>query len=148
MISLEEYKKYLVNCYRYEIDNNSTSKNKRSIRLSYQYGDGILKRIILDTYSFIKDIFDSDTISMGYCEFELDEDTTSNIYLDICGGGYQDTVFIDLEERFISKYILKNTFGNSFTIYVEEDDEEFYDSEDGLDIVGIDCHYSLYLQVT
>ena len=143
MISLEEYKEYLINYYRYEIDNNVSGRGRRRKELSRKYGDELLEKIINDTYDFIRDVFSSDTIKFGYCKFDLDMDTTSYISLNICGGGFADISFIDNKGRIISKYILGRIFGNQFMIYVKEDVE--HRSEDDF-VFGIDANYFLYMQ--
>ena len=145
MISLKEYKNHLINFYEYEIDNNPNKRNERKIELERKYNNNALKKIIFDTYDFINDIFICDTINHGYCYFELGSDTTSYISLVICGGGCQDTIYTDLKGRNISKYILKNIFGNNFSIEVKEEERLFY-SDNDLDVVGIDIDYLLYMQ--
>ena len=99
MITIEEYKKYLIDYYKYEIDNNNDKRKERRIELSRKYNDELLNKIIVDTYDFIKDIFNSDTINKGYCSFELEDDTTSILSLNICGGGLQDTIITDMNDR-------------------------------------------------
>ena len=143
MISLEEYKEYLINYYRYEIDNNESGRDRRRKEISRKYKDELLVKIISDTYDFIKDIFASDTIKFGYCKFDLDMDTTSYISLNICGGGFADISFTDIKGRIISKYILERVFGNQFMIYVKEDVE--HRSEDDF-VFNIDANYFLYMQ--
>ena len=113
------------------------------MNLSSRYSDQYLQKIIDDTYSFIKDIFDSDTLKKGYCKFEADENSSSSINLSIHGGGASDSIYIDLEDRNISRYLLKKVFGSYFSIELRTDDIEF---NAGDDIYGIKCEYSLYMQ--
>lgn len=144
MITLEEYKEYLISVYRYEIDNTEENINKRKNNLKRKYDDDFLRKIIIDTYSFVRDVLSSKTIKNGYCSFDLEKDTTSYIDLNLVGGYNSDTIFSDANGKLISKYILSKVFGDYFIIDVKEELID-YETEDE-DIFGIDVNYSLYMQ--
>jgi hypothetical protein len=144
MITLEEYKEYLINYYRYEIDNNDLKREERRKEFITKYSNEYIQKIIDDTYQFIREIFESDTIDYGYYNHHLEDDTTSYISLNICGGGFADTIFKDTNDRCISKYILRKVFGSHFMVYIKDDEIE-YETEDP-EIMGINCNYSLYMQ--
>ncbi len=143
MTTLDEYKEYLINYYRWPIDNNEDRRKERAIYLSERYSDQYLQKIIDDTYSFIKDIFLSDTIKKGYCMFDVDENPSSYIKLAIHGGGFSDNIYIDSEKRCVSEYLLKRIFGEYLIVELRENEIEY---ESGDDIFGIRCEYSLYMQ--
>lgn len=143
MISLDEYKEYLINYHIFNIDSIEENKNKRTEYLSGHYSDKYLQKVIDNTYDFVKDIFASDTIQDGYCIFDADENSQSSIYLNTHGGYDSDKIFIDLQGRYISEYILKQVFGNYFCIYLKIEEID-YDVDE--DIVGIMYQYSLYMQ--
>ncbi len=143
MITLEEYKKYLLNVYRYKIDSTPEKFKKRGMLLANNYSDDFLSKVISDTYEFTKDIFNSDTLENGYCDFEIDKDTSFGIDLMITGGGYSDTLLKDSEDRIISEHILETIFGKQFYIDVKCKEIERECEED---ILSFDYHYSLYMQ--
>lgn len=143
MISLEEYKKYLIYICRYNIDLCETNIKKREEYLNKHYSDEYLNKIINDTYDFIYQIFESDTVDLGYCSFDTDEDNITGINLNITGGGYSDTIFCDLNGRLISKYILEKIFGKYFSISIKKDIIPFDMSDD---IISFNFKYNLYLQ--
>ncbi len=143
MITLEEYKKYLLNVYRYKIDSTPEKFKKREILLANNYSDDFLSKVISDTYEFTKEIFNCETLQYGYCDFEIDEDTSFGIDLMITGGGYSDTLLKDSEDRIISEHILETIFGKSFYINVKCEEIECESEED---ILSFDYHYSLYMQ--
>lgn len=142
MINLEEYKNVLVNTYRYEIDNSESKKEERRELLNRRYNDEYLNKIITDTYHVIKNIFDIS--ENGYCNISMDDDTTCYISLNLIGGYSSDILYIDSYGNIISRYILKETFGNLFSITVKEIEYDF--AEDDPDIMSFDYSYSLYLQ--
>ena len=143
MISLEEYKKYLLNSYCYPIDSLPDRVKERKYFLERNYPDNFLNKVIEDTYLFVKDIFNCETLKHGYCDFEIDDDTSFGIYLNISGGGYSDNLFEDNEGKIISEYILKTVFGSSFYIEIKCDEID-RDCEE--DVLSYDYHYSLYMQ--
>ena len=143
MITLEKYKEYLLNYFRYEIDNTIEKRKEREIFLKKQFSDKELTKIISDTYSFAKDILKSETVRYGYYAEELDNDNSFGIHLFITGGGDADNIFCDSKNRLISEYIMSKIFGEMFQIEVrcEEIERECED-----DVISFDYHYYLYIQ--
>ncbi len=144
MISLEEYKKHLIEYYVYEIDNNDEAREKRRTMLDTIYGDEYLQKIINNTYDFIKTIFEKNTLEHGYCNFEVENNKTTFIHLDLKGGWYSDYLYYDNKRKIISEYILKQEFGRFFDIHIESDLEPF--ATEDKDLVSYTPHYSLYMQ--
>lgn len=145
MITLDEYKDYLVNWYKYEIDNTEERRNERKEYLNRVYNDDFLQKIIDDTYTFIRQIFDSSTIKKDYCSFPLNNDSPKYISCPyIVGGGFSDIIYIDLDGKFISRYILKYVLGKSLCVSLI--DEEIPFDADDEDIISFDYMYYLYLQ--
>ena len=144
MISLKEYKNYLITQYHYEIDDNIPSKREeRKKQLEKTYSDEELNEIIKDTYSFIKDALNSpEVIYDGYMKIPIPEDTTSFISLNLTGGYHSDTLYKDDKGRTVSHYIAKQIVGSYFYIGIIDEEREF--EED--DIVGFDVDYYLYMQ--
>ena len=136
MISLDEYKKSLVNKYMHEVDNSEEKRQERSIRLSNRYNDVFLQKIIDDSYDFIKDVFSSETIQDGYCYYDLEEDRTSYILLGLSGGWFTDVLITDKNEKIISRLIMRQVFGNQFDLYIKEKNKKNESSDNG---------YSLYM---
>ena len=118
----------------FSVDNVSSLLTKQLILQSI---------VITDTYEFTKDIFNSETLAHGYCDFEIDDDTSFGIDLMITGGGYSDRLYKDSQDRIISSHILENIFGKSFHIDVKCEEIE-RECED--DVLSFDYHYSLYMQ--
>ena len=145
MITLTEYKRHLIEVHRYPIDNEPENIKHRIESLARQYNDDYLTKIINDTYDFILDVLNSKTISHGYCKFELEEDKTQYISLNMCGGFSSDIIYKDMQDRLISSYIMKLVFGNRFHICVRTDEESFEDENDE-DLYGFNVYYSLYMQ--
>ena len=143
MITLEEYKNYLLNNYKYEIDSLPDKIKERERLLARNYPDEFLNLVINNTYEFIKDIFNCETLKYGYCNFEIDDDTSFGIDLMITGGGYSDRLYKDSEDRIISEHILETIFGKSFYINVKYEEIEHECEED---ILSFDYCYSLYMQ--
>ena len=144
MISLYDYKEYIINYCDYEIDNNEEKINQRCIELLGKYSDSYLRKIIDDTYDFISEMPLEDIMERGYYTYDLDRDTTSYISLNITGAGVADTIFTDAEGRLISKYILRKKFGDSLVVYVKE--EEVPSNTKDKKLVSYDGDYSLYMQ--
>ena len=130
MINLKKYKNYLINKYDSEEDNLPDKRLKRKENLESKYTDEDLERIIFDTYSFARDVLDSDSIKEGYCKIPVDEDNTKKILLGLDRALSSDTLFYDNKGRAISGYIARQFFGDYF--YIEllseeyEKDEGFY----------------------
>ena len=121
MITLEEYKKYLLNTYRYAIDGTPEKYQEREKFLKNWYSDGMLNKIIEDTYSFARDIINNMDKEYRFWELDIDEDKSFEINLLISGGYDSDYIYEDNDGRFISRYILETIFGKSFMISVNCD---------------------------
>ena len=145
IVTLDEYKEYLISFYRWNIDSSEEMKNKRAETLARKYSDQYLQKVIDDTYSFIEDIFASDTIERGYCTVEVDETSAiSSICLGIHGGGDADRIYVDFQDRNISSYILHKVFGKKFSSYLKIDEIELEPDEN--DVVGVRAYYYLCMQ--
>lgn len=144
MIDLNNYKNYLINNYHYKIDNSLEKRAQRRVYLDTYYPDEYLSKIVDDSYSFIKDIFNDPSLEKGYISYEVEEDTTKYISLNLVGGYHSDTLYTDNNDRTISKYILKKTFGSSLIVDIKEDLHEFDTGDE--DLISFDHRYSLYLQ--
>ena len=143
MLTLDEYKNYLLGFYRYPYDSIPSKRKEREFHLQRQYSDEQLEKIINDSYSFAKDVLETDTIKNDYCSFELDEDNSFGINLFLCGGAYSDYIYIDNDNRTISNHILESIFGNTLIIEVKCDEIERECEED---VLSFDYHYSIYMQ--
>ena len=119
MITLNEYKKTLIDFYRYQIDSTLEKRKEREFHLKRQFSDETLNKIIHDTYSFAKDVVNSNTVKYNYCSFDIEDDNTFGIFLNISGGGDSDYIYKDSKSRLISDSILRKIFGNSFFIEVK-----------------------------
>lgn len=142
MITLEEYKEYLINTYVYEIDNSNIKKIERHKKLNKNYQDNYLNKIIIDTYKLINLILE--VKNNNYYSIKINENNPNYISLNLTGGWHSDTIYEDFNGNLISEYILKYFFGN--TIIVETKVEEYeFDTEDP-DILSFDYEYYLYVQ--
>lgn len=150
MITLEEYKRALISRYRYKIDDCESRRLKREEILNRDYPDEYLNKVISDTYSVIRDIFDIDTIKYGYCKIDLrntgvlNDISSKELSLNLVGGFSSDTLYIEESGRIISHYILEQTFGKYLIISEDVDEIEF--ETDDPDILSYDYHFYLYLQ--
>jgi len=144
VINLEDYKNYLVSVHKYPIDNNEKKRLERMNHLNKSYSDDYLNKIINDTYSFIKDIFDKKDDECNYYSLDLDDDTTCFISLNLTGGWFSDRLYIDPNGNVISVYILHKVFGNQLSIWIKDEEIEF--NTDDSDILSFDYRYSLYIQ--
>ena len=142
MITLEEYKEHLIGYYRYEIDSSDIRRRERALYLMRSYNDEYLGKILNDTYDFIKEILYSDASSNGFYFLDLDDDTTMFVSLNITGGGFADTLYTDPRGRIISRYILRQVFGDSLEVDIKEDIDEV--EED--DVISYLYRFKLYLQ--
>lgn len=147
-MTLAEYKKSLIDYYRYEFDNCESKRLEREEILSRNYSDQYLNKVISDTYSLAREIFDMETVKAGYCEIELKLDSYSNwsevISLNLLMGHSSDELYYETNDRIISKYILKKIFGKNIMIY---DDVDELDLEmDDLGIVSYAPYPYLYMQ--
>ena len=144
MITLEEYKEYLVNFYRVEYDNTPEKKKERREELARTYSDDMLNKVISDTYDFVEEIFNSNVQEKDCYLLKLKDDWSTDMNLRIVGGWSQDILYNDLNGRTISHYILQNTFKKS-KVWMKEEIREFNDEED-LEIIGFDYDYYLQIQ--
>ena len=144
MISLTEYKQYLISVCHWPIDHDIAEIEKRKNIMNKRYSDEYLEKIISDTYSFIYDVLESETVKDGYFLKEIDDDTTSYIKLDLHGGWHSDTLFVDdTSGRIISEYLMKQVFGSYLSIYVKYDEIEDTSDED---ILSYYYRYYIYMQ--
>ncbi len=143
VVSLEEYKNYLVNFYSWPMDGAKSFIKKRKEVLTNKYSDSYLLRIISDTNSFVKDVLISDTIDYGYFKTEVNNDEPLFINLELHGGWMSDTIYIDSKGRYISKYLIKTIFGKETIIELKVDEiERITDDE----ICDFDYRYYIYMQ--
>lgn len=143
MVSLEEYKNYLVNFYSWPMDGAKSFIKKRKEILTNKYSDSYLLRIISDTNSFAKDVLISDTIDYGYFNTEVNADEPLFINLELHGGWMSDTIYIDSKGRYISKHLIKTIFGKETIIKLKVDEIERITDDD---ICGFDYRYYIYMQ--
>lgn len=141
MISLEEYKKNLIYCYRHECDNNIEMRKLREDKLNKIYSDEYLKKIIEDTYNVVRVILEEQP---DYFMINMDDDTTTYIDLNLIGGFFSDRLFVDSDGNIISEYILKKVFGSQLAVVVM--DEEYEYKNDDPDVVSFYYEYFLCLQ--
>ncbi len=142
MITLNDYKKHLVEHYVYEIDNDSSKQEIRKQSLERQYSDEQLSTIVNNTYSFLKELLEYLEPYDTFWKIPLEEDTTSYISLNLVGGYSSDVLYKDDKGRTISNYIISQVMGDYFDIGIRE---EYRENVDG-DIVGFDVDYYLYMQ--
>ena len=144
MMTLDEYKNYLINFSSWNIDNNKEAITARKELLNKLYTDTYLTKIIIDTYNFANDVLRSYNIKWGYYEAEVnDYDNCFFIDLRLTGGYYSDKIYIDANGRYISEYLLTNIFGKNIQIEIRVDE---YDRELEDDILSFDYKYFLYIQ--
>ena len=117
MISIEKYKKQLINAHWYNIDNNKL--RTRALCLSKCYSDELLKKIIDDTYSFAKYLLNIDTVYKGYFLMEIQNPCINYIGMGLIDENFADRLFY-YENYVISEKILKNIFGKELVIEVKE----------------------------
>ncbi len=147
MISLDEYKTHLINSYSWELDNCETMRLERKSELEKRYSNQFLEKIIKDTYSFIYDIYNYQTIQYGYCNVKIEDDTTSFINLGLHGGWFSDRLYTDMNNRIISEYIIKYVFGEHFLISIKTIETESVEEFDNdIDLVIINNEYYLSMQ--
>ncbi len=143
VVSLEEYKNYLVNFYSWPMDGDKSFIKKRKEVLTNKYSDSYLLRIISDTNSFVKDVLISDTIDYGCFKTEVNNDEPLFINLELHGGWMSDTIYIDSKGRYISKHLIKTIFGKETIIELNVDEiERITDDE----IYDFDYRYYIYMQ--
>ena len=144
MISLSEYKQYLISVCHWPIDHDIAEIEKRKKTMNKRYSDEYLEKIILDTYSFIYEVLESETVKDGYFLKPIDDDTTSYIDLNLSGGAKSDTLFVDDKTgRIISRYLMHQVLGSDLIIYIKCDEIEDDSDED---ILSFYFRYYIYLQ--
>ena len=143
MISLETYKKYLVDFCLCAYDNTEEKREKRREELARRYPDTYLQKVIDDSYAFVKDIFTCETVQDGYCSFPVDEDDTEFLSLNLVGGHFADVIFRDNSGKTISRHIIKSIFGPQ--IYMDITHEEYTEILED-DLGRLDYDYYIYLQ--
>jgi len=132
MISVEKYKKQLINAHWYSIDNNKL--RSRAICLSNTYSDELLEKIISDTYEFAKKILKIDTIFNGYTILEINNPCVNYIGMGLIAGNFADRLFY-YEKYVVSEKILKYIFGKQLVIEVKA----------GMSNPLEECTYYLYI---
>lgn len=142
MITIEEYKQYLTNTYKHEIDNTEERRENRKVYLTNHYKDEYLNKIIKDTSNLINIILNISNIN--YYFIKMSDYNVQYISLNLTGGWNSDTIYEDIDGNLISEHILKKTLGNQLSIDIKEIAHEF-DTEDP-DILSYDYEYYLYLQ--
>lgn len=142
MINLEEYKEYLINTYKHQIDNSKEKIKNRQVYLSKYYKDEYLSKIIQDTLHLINILLKLDDTNYYYVK--MPDSNINYISLNLSGGWHSDIIYEDINGNLISEYILKRVIGNYLSIDIKEVEHEF-DTEDP-DILSYDYEYYLYLQ--
>jgi len=138
IFNLDSYKEYLINYYVYECDNNDIKKESRRKLIEQRYSDEYLQEVIDHTKEFILNIIDTcndDYISIPIAYKE--EYIFTN-----CTGGYHPDVLIPIDDIdksvMISKHLLNCFLGKKFSVFIDEDEEEYFDESNGL---SIGCSY-------
>ena len=136
IFNLDSYKEYLINYYFYECDNTESKKDSRRKLIEQRYSDEYLQSIIDNTKEFILNIIDTcndDYISIPIAYRE--EYIFTN-----CTGGHHPDILIPIDEVDksikISKHLLDAFLGKKFSVFLDEDEEKYYDEEDGM-LIGI-----------
>lgn len=142
MITIEEYKTYLINTYAREIDNSKDKRTKRKAYLENKYPDNYLNKIILDTSKII-DLINIEQTKNFY-EIKIEENKIKYIELNLTGGWHSDVIYEDMFGNLISEYILKRYFGNMLIVEEKVIEREF-DTGDP-DVLSFDYEYYLYIQ--
>lgn len=124
MITKEEYKKQLINAYYNEINNTAIRKKYRKEKLQANYNDEYLNKIIIDTYNFIKKIFNK--IKDNQCKIELKNSLIFNLSLDFIDSYVCDRLYIDVDGNIISSRILKYVFGQNLIVALNIEEKEEY----------------------
>ena len=133
VFELENYKNYLIDTYRYEIDNNEFSKNKRKELLKKWYGDELLQNIISDTMDFVIYLSEKN-LNNENCWYDIDLLEDANyIFLNLTGGWFSDVLYrINLEGKVItiSRHLLRRFLGEKFIIEEDSHIESYLDEAD------------------
>lgn len=112
MITIDEYKKILIDYFLFETDDTDEKKRKRRLELSSKYSDYYLGGIIEDTHSYIKDVLNNPTSQEGYYLSPLDGEKIEYISLGLDENVSSDILIKDQTGRLISKRILVKVFGS------------------------------------
>ena len=119
IFNIDKYKNYLINHFRYEMDNSDERKKYRKNYLESQYSDEFLQRIVDDTLIFIIEFIESNLHNIhNYMDIDLLEDA-GYINLNLIGGWFSDTLYsIGTEEskKIISYHLLHKFLGTYFRI--------------------------------
>lgn len=147
-ISLEEYKKYLINCYKYEFDNNEKQRLKRLEILNKKYNDEFLNNVLDGTHKFIEKIIEcSENDYYGYISIPLEcEPDITYIDLDLVGGCKSDTIVSDSDNNFYSVDLLKEIFGNFIINPGRDECAEEIEGDDDFCVMSFIPSYYLYIQ--
>ena len=167
MFNFDEYKKYLIDYYKWECDNNEESYNKRKWHVNHFYSDEDLNNIVINTEEFIHYLMGKLTTNTKvhndniFDNVELIDEPPPHIMYNFisngCGGGWHsdELFFMDNKENDpISLYLTKQFFGKSFRMNISRTICEYYNEEEEtgceygiiqLEIVGpLQKFYELY----
>jgi len=139
IFDFDSYKEHLISYYYHECDNNIFSREKRKTILETQYTDEFLLEIIENTERFIKVLIERTANSdRTFIEFEIWGE--HNYIFTNCTGGWSPDklipIFSDVEDAYISKYLLSDFLGKDFRIDFDANVEEIIDDEDDDIIIG------------
>jgi len=129
MYDLEKYREHLINFYVRANENNATEKQKRADYVKKNHKDRKLAKIIKHTDRFITMLVEKMRreryVSEGniFDTLELANVKTPTLYvLNGCGGGWPaDTLFAWQKKPMVSKFIVEQHFGETFTIEILTD---------------------------
>ena len=150
LITLEDYKNYLIGFYTNKCDEDKT--DERTDYINKHYSNEYLSRIVNNTEKFLLEIIKDMLNTTQYQDDKVwcKKEVSTYVYKDItngCSGGWHaDTVFCADERDFdylVSTQLIKSFFGSKFHLDVYDDLTERYDEED--DIGSIDCTTYLYI---
>ena len=138
MLTLYDYKDYIINYYVNEVDNSEDKINQRCFELLKKYNERYLQKIVDDTYDFISELPIYDILEQGYYKCDLDCNTISYISLNLDSGGFADTVYTTSDGKLISRYILRKTFGDNLRLSIKSEEIPFNNEEDYNDFLYIE----------
>ena len=122
MITLDDYKKLLVEYYVFDVDNTAFKQIERTALLSVNYTDAYLNQIVENTNEFVEKLFEERREKKDYWQYHLGTDARSTIFLGLTGlDNNSDVIYYDGQNKAISSLILKKVFGKDFTIIVKEE---------------------------
>ncbi len=140
MITLDEYKEHLVSVYFWPMDSDEKYVEERRVTLQKRYSDEYLTQIINDTYDFLREALDSETMNSSYRYYrseESSEDLETHISLGLHGGYGSDILYIDPKGRVISRYVVRQVSDNQVHIDMGGYDVEVYHGDDIGSMEGI-----------